>query len=269
METAFFVRGSGRAFFMGFLPDTGVCFMGLLSRIFAGGRSADRGPAPLGAVRNRVTCTRYSVKGKNPATGRRKTVQVVSESTDPLDVVQKKSGLLPPYEVEVVQPQGPSEAQLKYASRLGFAFPPDATSKDATVFLTRAEDGVPLTQPAAPDWMVRYVISKGIFVPAYAGAGEVSAAYLFGSSERERAAFFCLRVFCTVHRQGYRVLEDATPEEAALFYGFADAYAEDVEFSRSLEHYGAADLPLDRATPLKRIKAFDLAAAYLKVKAGA
>lgn len=243
--------------------------MGLFSKLFSSGKSKEKKPVQLAAARNRVVCTIYAVKGKNPATGRRKTVQVVSESTDSLDVVQKKSGLLPPYEVEPVPPQGPSEAQLQYASRLGFAFPPDATSKDATVFLTRAEDGVPLSQPAAPDWMVRYVISKGIFVPAYAGAGEVSAAYLFGSSERERAAFFCLRVFCTVHRQGYRILEDATPEEAALFYGFADTYGEDEEFCRSLEHYGAADLPLDRAAPLKRIKAFDLAAAYLKVKAGA
>lgn len=241
--------------------------MGLFSKLvsFACNPTA-RGPASLAANKNRITCQWYSVKGRNPKTGRKKTVTVVACSLDPLALVQERSGLLPPYEVEAIAQQPPSDAQVRYASKLGFVFPADATSEDATVFLSRSEAGEDLVQPAAPDWMVRYAVSRGIYVPAYGGSSEVSAAYLFGCSKREKAAFFCMRAFCTVCRKSYRILEDAAPGEVALFYEFADAYGEDPEFSRSLDHYGVADLPLDRFVAPKRLKAFDLAAAFLKVK---
>lgn len=241
--------------------------MGLFSKLVSfAGKPPARGPASLAANKNRITCQRYSVKGRNPETGRRKTVTVVAGSQDPLALVQDRSGLLPPYEVEVVAPQPPSDPQVQYALKLGFVFPADATSADATVFLSRAEAGEALVQPAAPDWMVRYVVGKGIYVPAYGGSGEVSAAYLFGCSKREKAAFFCMRVFCTVCRKSYRLLEDAAPDEIALFYEFADAYGEDSDFARSLDHYWVADLPLDQCIAPKRLKAYDLAAAFLKVK---
>lgn len=211
-----------------------------------------------------IRCVKYSVKGKNPASGRRKTVMVVSDSSASLTDVQERSGLLPPYDVEQIELSPPSEAQIRYASKLGFAFPPDATSSDATIFLTRAEAGLPLMQPVAPEWMVRYVIGKGIFVPAYANSDEVSASYLFGCSKRDKTAFFCMRVFCAVYGKRYCTLEEATPDEVSLFYEFADAFSENEEFSRSLDHYGADDLPLDRCIVPKRLKAFNLASAYLE-----
>lgn len=73
-----------------------VC-MGFLSKLFGqGSRLVGR---KVAAKRNHVTCAVYSVKGKNPETGRMKKVDVVVESTASVDDVQKRSGLLPPYTV--------------------------------------------------------------------------------------------------------------------------------------------------------------------------
>ncbi len=208
----------------------------------------------------------FTIKGKNPETGRQKGVYVFAEYTDSAETVQNKSCLLPPYEIELVAPPSPTENQIRYASKLGFSFPPDATCEDATVFLTRAENNEPLVQPISPDWMVRYVISKGIYVPSYGGSLNTYAAYLYGCTKKEKAAFFCMRVYCTIFKKQYKLLENATPNERSLFDEFANLYSEDTDFVRSLEHYTAAELPLDRCLAVRRLKAFDLVSAFFRIK---
>lgn len=241
--------------------------MGLFSKIVSSVSGQGKRPQ-VAPVKNSVLCGRYAVTGKNPETGRKKTVSVIAEEGLPLEVLHEKSGLLPPFEVSqkpLALP--PTDNQLKYAEKLGFSFPPDATSLDASVFLSRAEAGQPIVQPGAPAAMVRYVIERGITVPAYAGAAEVSAFYLRGCSDSERAAFFCMRVFCNITGKSYGYLENATQWEQDVFREFSGLYGSDKEFLRSLGFYSAEDLPLGSCPQtLKRIKAYEIAAVYLKMK---
>lgn len=241
-----------------------VC-MGFLSKLFGqGSRLIGR---KVAAKRNHVTCAVYSVRGKNPGTGRMKKVDVVVESTASVDDVQKRSGLLPPYEVERVDGStydGPTEKQLAYAKKVGINFPDDATSRDATIFLTRYEEERPLCQPATPDRFVRLLIDRGIVVPAYAGMLEVSNMYLNGVSLEERIAFFAMRVFCKLKGRQYCLLDDAPEAEREAFYRFAEEYQKDKVFVRSVYCYSGEDLPLDSCTISKRLKAYDIAADYFR-----
>lgn len=224
------------------------------------------GSRPVLANKNQILCDCYSVKGKNPNTNRRKTENVVVESTASEEEIQRKSGLLPPYEIKKMEQRLPTEKQIAYAEKLGIIFPPDATIQDASVFLTRNEEDIPLIQPPAPDTLIRYLISKDIYVPAYAGVAEVSALYLNGISNKEKTAFFCMRVFCCLKKKSHCLLEDAPQEEQSLFFEFADLHETDADFMRSLSHYSAADISLIECKPLKKLKAYDIAANFIMSK---
>lgn len=220
-----------------------------------------------GARRNNITCVGYSVRGKNPATGRMKRVYVVAESTAPVEEVQEKSGLLPPYEVEggdQASYSGPTERQLAYAQKIGISFPEDATCQDASVFLTRYEEKRPLYAPPTPDKIVRLLIEKGIELPAYAGVYEASNLYLHNVDLEERIAFFVMRVYCSLFGGRYCLLGDAPEAERERFYDCARKYQTDNAFVRSVFYYTGEDLPLDSCTISKKLKAYDMVAEYFK-----
>ena len=138
--------------------------MGFLSKLFSVATPNESNTLNLKANRNRVICTCYSVKGKNPDSHRTKKETVVVESTASLEDVQRKSGLFPPYEIIKVDLVPPTEKQISYAKECGIVFPEDASIRDASIFLTRYENGQPLIQPAVSDDLVRYLIEKNIFV---------------------------------------------------------------------------------------------------------
>lgn len=239
--------------------------MGFFSKLF----SKPEKVSVAGPQRNHVVCDYYSVKGVNPDTNRRKTKTIVVESTSTNEEIQKKSGLLPPYEIEKLKQEAPTDRQIAYAEKLGIVFPADASASDASVFLTRHEDGVPLIQPPASDMLVHYLIDKGIFVPTYAGILEVSTLYLNNVSRNEKASFFCMRVLCSLKNKSYCLLEDAPLADRTLFFEFANMYEADGDFLRSLLHYTAADLPLNACLRLKKLKAYEMAVDFLKSRGAA
>lgn len=241
--------------------------MGLFSKVMGVlQKTGDTLPGgPIHAKKNDVLCDRFSVKGKNPATGRRKTVSVVVERGACDEEIQGKSGLLPPYEISPGDPAAPpSEAQIRYAEKLGFAFPRDASSDDAHIFLTRAENGEPLVQPAMPDELVRYLIGKGIFVPAYAGASDVDRIYMNGVQPLEKYAFFCMRTYADLTDAKWSRLEDAPADKRDRFYKFAGSAADDTEFIRSFLHYGAEELSLLSRKRMKKLRAYEIAREFLR-----
>lgn len=197
-----------------------------------------------------------------------KRVGVVVESTATVEEIQKKSGLLPPYEEveknESTAYNGPTERQLDYAKQLGISFPEDATSSDASVFLTRREEGRPLYAPATPDRIVRLLIDRGIDLPAYAGVYEASNLYIHNIELEERIAFFAMRVYCALYKKDYCLLEDAPASEREMFFDCARKYQGDNAFVRSVFAYTGADLPLDSCTISKKLKAYNMVAAFFK-----
>ena len=212
--------------------------------------------------KNRITCKMYSVKGKNPDTNRFKTVQVVVNSIETIENVQLKSGLLPPFEVNEISPNPPTEGQLAYAKNIKLFLPQDATKEDYSIFLTRYENQKPLFPPPMPEKMILYLIGKEIYVPAYAGKDEAHDLYFHNIDLTEQIAYFGMKVYCNLKRKTYCTLEDAELEQRNLFYEFAKQYENNKEFVKSLSYYSGSDLPLDSYAISKKLKAYDMAVDY-------
>ncbi len=221
-------------------------------------------PEVIRAKKNEITCEFYSVTGKNPETNHMKTVKVVAAAGSPAEKVQKKSGLLPPYEINAEPIYPPTENQISYAQKVGIIFPDDASKSDASLFLDRFEKGKPLAPSSAPKKYITYLIDKNIYVPAYACMEDVSELYYIYISDFERTAFFCMRVWCDIYNQRCLFLEDAAQSERNMFYTFAEHHSEDKVFLRSLSHYSAELLPLNKCLPLKKLKAYEIAEEYLR-----
>lgn len=238
--------------------------MGFFSKLFSMVVPNKFDSSKLKANRNHVLCACYSVKGKNPDSHRMKKETVVVESTASMEDVQRKSGLFPPYEIIKVDLESPTEKQISYAKECGITFPEDASVRDASIFLERFENDQPLVQPAIPDDLVRYLIGKNIFVYSYAGIIEASNLYLNGVPISEKAAFFCMRVFCSCKQRLYCLLEDAPYQERNLFEKFGETQIGNPVFLRSLDHYSAVDLPLDSCPSIKKLKAYEIAHDFLK-----
>lgn len=211
------------------------------------------------ASKNPVTCKIYSVKGKNPDTGRIKTNRVVVEVNESIENIQQKSGLLPPFEMAEIIPDKVTEKQAAYAKSIGLVLPVDATKEDASIFLSRYENDKPLFPPPMPQKILHYLIGKGIFVPAYASMDEAHNLYFNNIELTEQIAYFGMKVYCNLKRKKYCLLDDVEPEQRDLFNEFAKQFIKNDEFLKSLSHYSGNDLPLDSFSITKKLKAYDLA----------
>lgn len=211
------------------------------------------------ARKNCITCKKYWVKGKNPTTNRFKTTQVVVESTASMETVQQKSGFLPPFEITEASLGAPTEKQIAYAKKLKLSLPQDAAFEDVSIFLTRYEEGKTLYPSPMPEKLIRYLIGKGIYVPAYAGEDEAHNLYFRNIDLDEKIAYFAMKVHCNLKRKVYYTLEDAEPEMKDLFYLFAMKYKDNKEFIKSLSYYSGSDLPLNSYAISKKLKAYDMA----------
>lgn len=228
-----------------------------------GASSNEKSTASKGKARkNHITCKMYSVKGKNPDTNRFKTVQAVVSLTETMEKVQLKSGLLPPFEIKEILPDMPTERQIAYAKNINLALPQDATKEDCSIFLSRYENQKPLYPSPMPEKILRYLIAKGIYVPAYAGIDEAHNLYFNNIDLSEQCAYFGMKVYCNIKRKQCCFLEDTNPEELKLFYEFARQYENNNEFVKSLSFYSGNDLPIGSYSISKKLKAYNMALDY-------
>lgn len=170
--------------------DIFICALYMLDNCLGGGRivlqiQENRGVSYMGVFVNMLKrhsekkeshtgvfwCEIYKVQGVNPETGRRKSVEVVEASNAAADVIQVKSGLLPPYKVEKAT-RPASDAQLEAMRKHGFKPPADLSMLDASIFITRSVEGKPLQQPVAPLAFTVYAIEHNVYIPKYASVKE-------------------------------------------------------------------------------------------------
>lgn len=206
---------------------------------------------------------KYAVSGINPQTRRKKKVTVVEIPAAPPEVLQKKSGLYPPYEITTLT-DPPTEKQQQYAQEIGLVLPLDATKTSASILITRYTQGLPLVQPSAQSWAIRYLIDKNILVDKYAGADDVDLLYFNCITLQEQMAFFCMRVYCHISGKEYCILEEGSNTEQEMFYRFANVYENDPSFTASFKYYSAKDLPLTKHPAIKQLKAYNIAVDFLK-----
>lgn len=214
--------------------------------------------------KNEIISATYKVVGKNPDTGRRKTRQIVRSANMGKEDIGKASGLLPPYEVERIEDEPPTEAQTKYAQKLEITFPSDASIRDASIFLTRAENFEELHQYGTAEWLLEIYINKyGIYIPKYANAIEAHRVFFCEMDKRERLEYFAMRVYNEYKGTKYLFPFEAEKSEQKIFENFAQKYIEDKKFMESFSRYAADDLPLGRKVS-KQLKAYEIVRGYLQ-----
>jgi len=126
----------------------------------------------------------YKVRGVNPDTKRKKTVEVVAASDASEEVVTGKSGLLPPF--EVMEGVGvPDEGQLNLAKKYGVNIPSDADAMDARLLLQRCFDGVASFRPITGR-VIDYAIENNVYIPKYASLEEARDFLLEYAPEKEK-----------------------------------------------------------------------------------
>lgn len=213
------------------------------------------------ASRNDIVAVTYNVTGKNPKTGRKKSQTVVVSENASESTIIERSGLEEPCEIVRLE-NPPTDAQILYAKKLGIQIPGDATSKDVSVFLTRAENNEPIYQKKANREILSVLIDRlGIYIPAYAGDNDLNGYYWAGMSKAERYAYFAMRVYAENVGKNYRFLFEATNSEQEMFKNFSEKYMGNSEFENSFNCYVFSDVPLNGKIK-KRLKAYQIASAF-------
>ena len=122
-------------------------------------------------------CRIYKVKGKNPETGRQKTVEVVAASNEKEADITLKSGLLPPFEV-LPGERSVTDAQREAAKKCKVKLPNDAGLDDASVLLSRKHEEKEPSGPV-PKKAILFAVQNGVFIPKYANAAEAEEMLAF------------------------------------------------------------------------------------------
>ena len=115
-------------------------------------------------------CVLYEIKGKNPDTGRQKTVLFTASSLSTLEEIHKLSGLLPPYSAPVDITAMPTERQIPYALDLGVRIPPYADRSDISSFIDTALNRSvrkKYVSPTDPKY-IHYAVAHNVYLPRYA-----------------------------------------------------------------------------------------------------
>lgn len=219
-------------------------------------------PPVIQANRNNIICKTFLVEGTGIIRKNQKRNKIVAISTEPLILDAEWIHSLPPYTVKEIPEELPTESQIRYARNLGFSFPADADKTDASIFIDRKLNDIPLIQPIVPDGILRYVINKGIFVPKYADKDTVCNLYIMNISTDELVAHFGMKVYSNLKNKAYFVLEDATELERELFFQFANEHMDDKSFMNSLARYSASDILFGSYGNLKKLKAYKIAEEY-------
>lgn len=215
--------------------------------------------------KNDIVCVEFVVKGKNPKTGRMKTAVVVGTDDEPIETVAKRSGFIEPYEVKKEEERIPSEGQFQYARTLGIKFPDDATLRDASIILRRAQENEEIVQRKIPKELIEIAIHKlNLYIPRYAGAKDFGYIYYNSLNGNERYEYFAMKVYCENSGKDYSFPFEATNEEKELFEKFAEKYQNDRSFIESFSRYTIDDMPIG-GTIKKKLKAYDIAKAYMNL----
>ncbi|MEZ3502941.1 MAG: hypothetical protein K1W25_05730 [Lachnospiraceae bacterium] len=130
-------------------------------------------------------CEVYKVRGINPETNRKKTVEVIAASNAPAEQIQSKSGLLPPYEIEKAT-RPATDAQLETMHKHGFKPPSNLSMQDASIFITRSVEGETLEQPVAPIVFIDYAIKNNVYIPKYANIKEAQDYLIAALPEKKK-----------------------------------------------------------------------------------
>lgn len=174
----------------------------------------------------------YKVTGINPETNRKKSVEVIVLGSDEKQA-EHKSGLINVSAIEKIDPEPPSQAQIKYGNDLGIAYKDYYSKKDYSCLIsvaTAEEEYIPIDCKAA-----EFAANHDIFLSQYASLARLYRYYYANLTIKEAAAFFAFTVYQSLY--GFVCYDYKEHPEYELFSNFSDDVIDDEKFTNSLLRY--------------------------------
>lgn len=215
----------------------------------------------------RISCAdwemnEYRVTGINPKTKRRKSVVVVVMGED-AEKAKQKSGLLNITDVERVEQEPPSQAQIEYGNDLGIDYKSYYTKRDYSCLISYATDEeiyYPIEKEAA-----ELAESRGIYLSQYASLTQLYYLYFHDLSVKEACAFYAFSLYQSLN--GFECYDYHKHSKYELFEQFADENVDNGSFTHSLLPTGSNQYIPKHCEVLQTTNAFKICYNWLNKKA--
>lgn len=190
----------------------------------------------VGGLGRFLNYQKYCVAGKNE-NGKKKIAIVTGVDSQQAIENAAAKGVFPPFDVEIVEHEPPTEQQLECLARNGIVFPDGITKDDAGFILSRAfgEDSEECPEP----YLVALANGLKIKFSAFIGAKGLFRSIIYQSNDRDRAALYAYAVRQSMRGQSLgNMLEDS---ELTAFYTFAEQVVDNPSLLRSLSERSVED----------------------------
>lgn len=212
---------------------------------------------PVGELGRFLNYQIYEVIGTNEKGKRTSKIRSGVDSQQAIEKVTVE-GLLPPFKVEPIAYELPTERQINYLRDLGVFIPDEITKEDASNMISRAvgED----SEEGPTQTMVALANGLKTKFSAFIGAAGLLRSIIGQACDRDRAALYAYGVRQSMRGVSFKnMLEDSNKP---VFYAFADNVVKDPALMRSLNGRPAEDF----VKPNRGTNIYKAAAAFLTAK---
>ena len=190
---------------------------------------------PAGTPGRFLNYSIYKVKGTDES-GKRKSV--IKTGVDEQQAIEKaaRQGISPPFSVEILPYEPPTERQIKCLKSHGTYIPDEITKDDASSMINRiVEDD--LESPEL--WLFSLAIGLKTNFSAFIGKRDLYENVIYQTNDRDRAALYAYAVQQRIKDESFgNMLQDPNLD---LFYRFADQAVQDPAIINSLKGREADD----------------------------
>jgi hypothetical protein len=179
----------------------------------------------------------YKVTGKNPKTGRKKTVTIdVPNNVEPHTYIMSEVDIDEPLTLTEVPITPPTERQIAYARDIGLSIPYGACKEDVSDLLDRYSERDSDPNPG----LLEFASGRQLMFSNCIGKKALYNLVFYSLETVDQIAFFCFCVYRYVSDDRHANLDTSPYRD--IFYAFANAHANDTKLIRSIEKYEGSQL---------------------------
>ena len=202
----------------------------------------------------------YNVRGVDQASGKKSKLKIIARDEAAAEKEASNRGVIPPYTFAEIDFDEPTDRQISYAEDLGIKILPGMNRKDISALVDKHNDND--TTPT--DGLMTFAYEHDIYFSPYIGEHALCISLFNELPVADKTAFFCYAVNQSLKGERLDNLDASAVRDVC--YQFAEIYADNTGFQRSLDEYSGDDLIVfgeAQGGGSKRKKAYQDAKTYL------
>ena len=188
-------------------------------------------------IANSLNYKSYQVRATYIATNRKRTIYIDCHKNEILEKLLEDKGFKPPYEIEELPPDSPSEKQLEFANNVVENLPPNLNIHDISCLLNRYQQDDPY--PPNPE-LIAFADERKFKFSYYIGKKGLYNLIFYQLELRDKIAFFVFSIYRHLSDDRHANLDTSPLKD--YFYNFAEQYINDESFVKSMLKYEGEDL---------------------------